>query len=343
MEEFEEKRIYEILSLKENFKKDYCKTKIEKFYSGWGVNFKFSMNDKEFMEIFSTILYPKLISRPDVDNIDGEIILRKNKERIKLSPKGEKIYTYFTPLGVFKFYKCGDYFVILKGKYSAMIGRLKSKKIWLFVGERDVFTNFVYSALIILYKNKKFFALHSALIKRGKNVVLVSGKSNSGKTTIAVNLVITCRGFSYICDDICFLHDENGLIKTHGFCKKLKIALFDLAEKNKLILYRTKNRRALDLKQGCLNLSYQPTVLIFPRIVVSKKSSLLSISKEESLKKLMSFSPFLWIESGSILVAHIDILKKLVNQVRCYELRAGRDIKNTPSKLYELFKKAAIF
>ena len=40
----------------------------------------------------------------------------------------EKIYTYFTPLGVFKFYKCGDYFVILKGKYSAMIGRLKSKK-----------------------------------------------------------------------------------------------------------------------------------------------------------------------------------------------------------------------
>lgn len=303
-----------------------AKNKKEKFinsFSFQNFNIKISTDEEEFERILSRLFSPTCFGvRQNLHQYDAELILIKNG-KIKLLNTLRKNQIFIRGSKILK-YK--NFFIFVLDEYSGFIINQISKKAWVFIRKRNTLSKLIISCLILLFKSKNLFALHSALLKNDGDIILFPGASGSGKTTLAISLVKT-KKFKYICDEICFLYKENNLVKVLGFSGG-----FDYIMKRRGDAY--KYRKYIGRK----NIGYIPTIVIFPKVIAnSKRSFIRTISKTDSLLRVINFSPCINIGSKKQINVHIGVLKKLIHQVRCYELVAGEDIRYSSHRTYKLF------
>ena len=82
-----------------------------------------------------------------------------------------------------------------------------------------------------------------------------------------------------------------------------------------------------------------PRVVIFPQIKRQDQSTLTPVDSVRALGVLLSQSaPQLF--DRSTMSAHLELLKKLLQQTETYELNAGTDLYHEPAKLIDLLREA---
>ncbi len=76
----------------------------------------------------------------------------------------------------------------------------------------------------------------------------------------------------------------------------------------------------------------RPAVVLFPRIVPRADSELVALDPAEALLRLLRQSHLVTLEP-ELAARHLEVLKRLLDQSRVRELRAGRDLRDHPGGL----------
>ncbi len=196
--------------------------------------------------------------------------------------------------------------------------------------------NLVIHSLLILLRHRALYPLHAAALTREGNGVLLVAQSDSGKSTQALSLVR--QGWGYLSDDSLLLRPVGEGVEARPLRRDFGVdqeAVHDFPEiAAHWQPYLTDERkRRIDMEAVYPGQRVErglPRVLVFPKIVPRLESKLNPIGKKEALFRLMRQSGFLALEPR-ISAAHLDVLKRLVNQADGYELLAGRDMKREPA------------
>lgn len=149
--------------------------------------------------------------------------------------------------------------------------------------------------LHFILAKKGLFFIHSSIVSKGLDCVLVSGPQNSGKTTLA--LALLGQGFSFITDDDCFLASaKDGRVRLIPLDTKIglndKTALrYPHLKSRALKGYRYGNKLRISsrhLLQSASNGSFSNCrMVVFPKYMPHSPLSLKPLSQAEALKRLM--------------------------------------------------------
>ena len=82
-----------------------------------------------------------------------------------------------------------------------------------------------------------------------------------------------------------------------------------------------------------------PRIVIFPRIKSQDQSTLVPMDRVSALGVLLSQSAPQLFDRGTM-AAHLELLKRLLQQSEVYELDAGIDLYRKPAKLIQLIEEA---
>jgi hypothetical protein len=168
------------------------------------------------------------------------------------------------------------------------------------------------------------------------------GKSSSGKSSIALNLVH--QGWHYASDDSLLLKSNGKGVEVLSFRKIFYIDPAVASKYPKLDTLVSKKSNAagskhfFDLEKVYPNQfqpSIVPRVLIFCKITTDQKSSIQLHSKGQALADLLKQSVSIFFNRQAV-TQHTQILKKLINQCSCYQLLAGRDLYDEPDKILKI-------
>jgi hypothetical protein len=202
--------------------------------------------------------------------------------------------------------------------------------------------NFFLLGLTYLFSYQGLFDLHgAALADRGIGYVFL-GKSSSGKSSIALNLVH--QGWHYASDDSLLLKSNGKGVEVLSFRKIFYIDPAVASKYPELDTLVSKKSNAsgskcfLDLEKAYPNQfqpSIVPRVLIFSKITPDQKSSIQLYSKGQALADLFKQSISIFFNRQAV-TQHTQILKNLIDQCGCYHLLAGRDLYDEPEKILKI-------
>lgn len=202
--------------------------------------------------------------------------------------------------------------------------------------------NFFLIALVHLLSRFHLYGLHAAGLSRDKSGCLLPGESGSGKSSIALGLVR--QGWHYTSDDTILLKSSEDKVEALSFRKKFCLDPVMVNNYPEIGPYledppgRKRDKRFLDLEPVYPNRflpCFLPGILIYTEIISQPKSLLIPIDQTASMVKLMKQSASLFFNQEAA-GAHLDVLKRLVNQTDSYQLLAGRDLYERPEKISEL-------
>jgi len=201
-----------------------------------------------------------------------------------------------------------------------------------------------FQPLKFILKFHGLYLLHASCVSKDGKGVLFSGKSESGKSTLALSLVRD--GFDYLADDDCLLSQKGRLLKVLSFPARPKI-------KDSLIRYfpeiKPKFLSSINPKQKKIVYlekiyprSYQentiPKLLIFPNFIRGSKLKLKAISKKRAFLKLLQ-EDFVVFKKRykNISKYHFETLFNLSRQIKAFELfYRDKDIIKIPKIINEL-------
>ena len=197
--------------------------------------------------------------------------------------------------------------------------------------------------LTILLRHRELYGLHAGALAREGTGCLFIADGGCGKSTMSLNLVQ--QGWDYVSDDFIFLRPSGGRVEASGLRRNLCMDR-EATRDYPGLLGRWRDRpfsgapkRWLEMnalyprqvKESCV-----PRVLLFPEIVPEPRSRLRPMTnKAEILGRLMHQSPLLVLESR-MSSRHLEVLKRLLLQSRCYRLLAGRDLKEPSTRIANL-------
>jgi hypothetical protein len=199
----------------------------------------------------------------------------------------------------------------------------------------------IYSLLILL-RYWGLYAMHAACVANNRVGCMFVADCDSGKSTLAFSLVR--QGWAYVSDDSILLRPSGGQVEALALRRDLcldpeAVRYFPdvvpywrpcpLAEEVKQRL----DMQALYPEQAVL--SCMPRVLIFPHIVAEPTSQLRPLGKAAALLRLIRQSALVVVEPH-MAPGHLEVLKRLVNQTRSYELFAGQDLGSDPALISRL-------
>ena len=188
-------------------------------------------------------------------------------------------------------------------------------------------------SLIELLERRGLFALHAAcLATAAGRGVLLSGPSGAGKSTLA--LALARAGMSFLSDDIAFLthHSDAVTVRVLGFADAIGItghAVARFAELQGLLSepvvdgFPKRLGRIEDLFGSSALASCEPHSLVFPEVVPDQPSVLVTLDPGEALLRLV---PDVLLTEAAATQKHLRAVAALLDQVRCYALRSGRDL-----------------
>ena len=202
--------------------------------------------------------------------------------------------------------------------------------------------NFLLLGLTYLFSYQCLFDLHGAAIAdRGIGYVFL-GKSSSGKSSMALNLVH--QGWNYASDDSLLLKSNGKGVEVLSFRKNFYIDLEVASKYPELCTLVSKkdnaagSKRFFDLEKVYPNQfqpSIVPRVLIFSKITPDQKSFIQLQSKGQALANLLKQSISIFFNRQAV-TQHTQILKNLIDQCKCYQLFAGRDLYDEPDKILKI-------
>lgn len=187
----------------------------------------------------------------------------------------------------------------------------------------------VYLALVELLRWRGLYHVHAACIVSPGGAVLLPADGRCGKTTLT--LAALRSGLSMVGDDAVWLRDSADGVEALGWPEPLHLdldtaAAFGLA--HRLGPSIPGGRRELNAESvfpGARLPFARPTELVFPTIGEASRSELRPLGRAEALARMLRQSPLLFVEPRRA-GAHLAVLRELVAQCECSELRAGAEV-----------------
>jgi len=203
--------------------------------------------------------------------------------------------------------------------------------------------NFWAYGLMKLFRQKGLYALHGAgLVSPNKAGVIITGPCGSGKSTLSIGLIRA--GWGYLSDDALLLRDVNNTVEILALRKSFYVdednvqRYQDLSPGAVVPDSIGGQRRKLALHESHPD-QYASRVtaslLVFPRIVPHATSTLKPLTGAAALTRLLAESGGQLFDRNSM-SQHLQILKRLIDQTRAFELHSGQDLHRDPSKLATL-------
>lgn len=202
--------------------------------------------------------------------------------------------------------------------------------------------------LLKLLRPLGLYGLHAAGVVSPTGLgLLMVGKSGCGKSTLAIQLIR--QGWGYLSDDAVLLRLQPGGVEALAFRKPFSIKTDNDTEYADLPLggedglhVPGKKKRRVDIQDayskqyvpGCV-----PRMVVFPRIVPEPQSILQPISRLSALGLLLSQSGPQLFDKGAM-PHHLELLNRLVQQSKLFELRAGLDLCREPGTFDRLVSEA---
>ncbi len=177
--------------------------------------------------------------------------------------------------------------------------------------------------------------IHAGCVCRGDKCILLCGGSGHGKSTLTYAL--SRSRYSYLSDDAVFVQNDDSGIEIFSFPEKIKLDTksrsyfpeFDKFEKSpgkmEIPLKLTK------IKDIAVN--GRPYASIFTRIGQAEKSELTPIPRSEALLRLIGQS--ISITSKGSIESNLDLLMKLAESSKSFELRLGSTFEGVPDLIEE--------
>jgi HPr Serine kinase C-terminal domain len=187
------------------------------------------------------------------------------------------------------------------------------------------------------------FSLHAASVVSTSGVgLLIVGAPGSGKSTLALGLLR--RGWGYLSDDAVLLRLRTDTVEALACRRDAYVNADDAARYADLPW----GKEAPDGPSGCkrrlcVAVTYPgqivsrciPKVLLLPRIVDARRSTVRPLDRTHALRQLLTQSgPQLF--DRLTMDAHLAVLTCLLEQAVSYELQAGRDLYEEPLTLRDL-------
>jgi len=210
---------------------------------------------------------------------------------------------------------------------------------------RDPLFYLITFSLVILLRYQSRFALHAAALARDGQSALLVARSDSGKSTAALNLVR--EGWSYLSDDAVLLRRQGSSVRAHSFRSDFCVDPEAVDQFPELAGYAwppslsdpTKWRvDPAKLYPGQFVPRCTPQVLVMPEIVDAAESTLEPMDPTVMLGHLANQSGLLLTPEPEIASQHLNLLKQLVNQTASYRFLAGRDQLKDSSSIDRLLK-----
>jgi hypothetical protein len=193
-----------------------------------------------------------------------------------------------------------------------------------------------------MLKRRGRYSLHAACVANGGRGGLIAGPSGTGKSTLV--LALAARGLDFLSDDMVFLGRGESGIEAHGFSDAIGVTrdtaarfaeLSDLAAIAppagfRKHLVRIEERFAVRTVARC-----QPEVLIFPELAPDHESRLESMERDEAWLRLV---PDVLLTHPAATQAHLASIAELTEQVACYRLHSGPDVRRSAELIEALLK-----
>ncbi|WP_054684641.1 serine kinase [Rhodothermus marinus] len=201
-------------------------------------------------------------------------------------------------------------------------------------------------AVSLLLREKGWFGLHAAgLVWRNSGVLLV-GRSDSGKSTLAYSLVR--RGWSYLTDDAVLVHRSGEDVVAVSFREDFgldpeSVRYFPevAACPDRQPTDPAKLRVRMDrLHPGRFQPRCRPVLLIFPELADIPESRLVPLRRSEAFGRLVQASLLLGRADDPAERRLLDVMGRLVRQAPAYLLEAGPDLLDRPGRLEQMLAAA---
>jgi hypothetical protein len=206
-------------------------------------------------------------------------------------------------------------------------------------------SNFWCFGLLKLLRPLGIYSLHAAgLAPTDGKGVLLAGAPGSGKSTLTIGVIR--QGWKYLSDDAVLLREGAEGVEALGCRRSFYIDAVRSPDYSDLSLGKEsldsngRGRRRVEISEvfgrqyvrRCV-----PRVVIFPRIKSRDQSTLIPMDHVSALGVLLSQSAPQLFDRGTM-GAHLELLKRLLQQSEVYELGAGRDLYRKPAKLIQLLR-----
>lgn len=202
--------------------------------------------------------------------------------------------------------------------------------------------DFVYGlvlALCLLLRERGWFGLHGAgLVYQGQGILLI-GRSDTGKSTLAYSLVR--RGWHFLTDDALLVHLENGAVEAVSFRKDFGLdpestryfpELADCSEGQPT----DPNKRRIQMERlypGRFCARLRPVALVFPALTGQSQSLVHPLRRSEAFGRLLQASLLLGRADDPMERHLLNVMEQLVNQAPAYQLALGSDVLRQPERL----------
>ena len=212
------------------------------------------------------------------------------------------------------------------------------------VARRRILTGLLVLSLFMLLRPRQLYPLHAAALVRAGTGVLLAAPSDSGKSTLAYGLVRA--GWHFLSDDSVLLRPGPAAVEALAF--RRDFGLDPDAARTFPEIAGVHTSQLADEEKWCVPVETLypaqaarrcvPRLLLLPRIADAPQSRLVSVSKTDALLAALRQSALVTLEPHRT-AAHLDVVKRLVQQAPAYALHAGRDLKAEPSRLAALLDK----
>lgn len=246
--------------------------------------------------------------------------------------------------GDFHFYVCeGPSTVQLDVASGTGRGILQSTPWRASQGVRIEVVNLVIHSLLILLRRRSVYPLHAAAVAKESTGLLLVGESDSGKSTQALSLAR--EGWDYLTDDSLLLHSGNGPIEARPLRRDFgldqdAVKVFPEIAGHRQPFLTDERKRRIDMEAiypGQRAERCTPRVLVFPSIVSQSESQIRPLRTTDAVCRLMRQSILLAL-NPRIARAHMNVLQRLADQARSYELLAGEDLEQNPSGVTQMLE-----
>jgi hypothetical protein len=189
--------------------------------------------------------------------------------------------------------------------------------------------------------------IHTALVARNNNGVLVAGKSGSGKSTSSLACII--GGFDYLGEDYTGLERCGDGYIGHSLYNSVFVNTNHLERFTQLAPYAIRGRLPHEEKSVVILSQVLPQrlaravpirAMVMPRVNSEAGTRIDPASKGEALLALGP-SSLLQVPNRTLGVRGFTRLAELVERIPCFRMELGSDLSSIPQCMDELFSKVS--
>lgn len=194
--------------------------------------------------------------------------------------------------------------------------------------------------LLLALRQHGRFHLHAAAARLpGGETWVIPGDSGCGKSSLA--LALFCSGARWVGDDVLLLRSSGSGVEAAGWARKVRVSEATATAFPRLASLMAPcppgraRRWEIDLRRafpGCGLLSVRPPLkLVFPTVGREGSSTAKPLGRAEALGRILHACAWVASEHLPYGRAQLDLLGRLVDGARCYEVCLGRRLLEEPA------------